>query len=48
MTKKHNILMEIFACALFSICAILLSSNQTFAVERQKTGFSIKTTARWS
>lgn len=37
MTKKHNILMEIFACALFSICAILLSSNQTFAVERQKT-----------
>ena len=37
MTKKHNILMEIFACALFSICVILLSSNQTFAVERQKT-----------
>lgn len=37
MTKKHNILMEIFACALFSICVLLLSSNQTFAVERQKT-----------
>lgn len=37
MTKKHNILMEILACALFSICTLLLSSNQTFAVERQKT-----------
>ncbi|MBB1549888.1 hypothetical protein HG449_003420 [Candidatus Saccharibacteria bacterium] len=37
MTKKHNILMKILACALFSICTLLLSSNQTFAVERQKT-----------
>ena len=37
MTKKHNILMEILACALFSICTLLLSSNPTFAVERQKT-----------
>lgn len=37
MTKKHNILMEIFTCALLSVCALLLSSNQTFAVERQKT-----------
>ena len=37
MIKKHNILIGIFACALFSVCALLLSSNQTFAVERQKT-----------
>lgn len=37
MTKKHNILIGIFACALFSVCTLLLSSNQTFAVERQKT-----------
>ena len=36
MTKRQNIFMEIFSVLLFSISLLLISSNQTFAAERQK------------
>jgi len=37
MTKRQNIFMEIFSILFFSISLLLVSSNQTFAAERQKT-----------
>lgn len=37
MTKRQNIFMEIFSILFFSISLLLISSNQTFAAERQKT-----------
>lgn len=36
MTKRQNIFMEIFSILFFSISLLLISSNQTFAAERQK------------